>query len=183
MRKGRLPPRVSSCGRTAAMDSTTTNQLFVASVSVDHCRRRHRGCVSLPCVGIDDARRSRQGFQDSTQLNAQRANARAIDEGVPQALSGYRPTLSVTGSVGRDLCQPHDKNALAPPECRAGLRGFCRCLPAVCARCHRHPDSIQWFSDPGSGGRKLGVRRPRSPAGHRADGSPECSHSLYGCTA
>ena len=33
-------------------------------------------------------------------LNAQRASARATDEGVPQALSGYRPRVTFNGSVG-----------------------------------------------------------------------------------
>ena len=30
-------------------------------------------------------------YQNNPTLNAQRASARATDEGVPQALSGYRP--------------------------------------------------------------------------------------------
>jgi len=41
-----------------------------------------------------------KAYQNNPQLNAQRANARSIDENVPQALSGYRPKLSVTASVG-----------------------------------------------------------------------------------
>jgi outer membrane protein len=41
-----------------------------------------------------------QAYQNNPQLNAQRASLRATDEGVPQALSGYRPTLSVSGSGG-----------------------------------------------------------------------------------
>jgi outer membrane protein len=41
-----------------------------------------------------------QAYQNNPQLNAQRASLRATDEGVPQALSGYRPTLSVTGTGG-----------------------------------------------------------------------------------
>jgi outer membrane protein len=41
-----------------------------------------------------------KAYQNNPQLNAQRANARAIDENVPQALSGYRPKLSITSSVG-----------------------------------------------------------------------------------
>ena len=39
-------------------------------------------------------------YQNNPQLNAQRANARSIDENVPQALSGYRPKLSITSSIG-----------------------------------------------------------------------------------
>jgi outer membrane protein len=41
-----------------------------------------------------------QAYQNNPQLNAQRANARVIDENVPQALSGYRPRLSLTGTLG-----------------------------------------------------------------------------------
>ncbi len=41
-----------------------------------------------------------RAYQDNPQLNAQRAQVRVTDENVPQALSGYRPKVSVTGSVG-----------------------------------------------------------------------------------
>jgi outer membrane protein len=41
-----------------------------------------------------------KAYQNNPQLNAQRANARSIDENVPQALSGYRPKLSITSSIG-----------------------------------------------------------------------------------
>src|ERR1700694_3553839 len=41
-----------------------------------------------------------QAYQNNPQLNAQRANTRATDEGVPQALSGYRPKISITGAAG-----------------------------------------------------------------------------------
>ena len=41
-----------------------------------------------------------RAYQDNPQLNAQRAQVRSTDENVPQALSGYRPRVSLTGSVG-----------------------------------------------------------------------------------
>ncbi len=41
-----------------------------------------------------------QAYQNNPSLNAQRAALRATDENVPQALSGYRPKISVTGSGG-----------------------------------------------------------------------------------
>jgi outer membrane protein len=41
-----------------------------------------------------------QAYQNNPQLNAQRAALRATDEAVPQALSGYRPKLSATATVG-----------------------------------------------------------------------------------
>ena len=39
-------------------------------------------------------------YANNPQLNAQRALVRATDEGVPQALAGYRPKASVTASAG-----------------------------------------------------------------------------------
>ena len=41
-----------------------------------------------------------QAYQNNPQLNAQRASVRSTDEAVPQALSGYRPRLSVTANAG-----------------------------------------------------------------------------------
>jgi outer membrane protein len=40
-----------------------------------------------------------KAYQNNPQLNAQRAIVRQSDEGVAQAMSGYRPTLSATASV------------------------------------------------------------------------------------
>jgi outer membrane protein len=39
-------------------------------------------------------------YRNNPQLNAQRAIVRATDEGVPEALAGYRPQASITASVG-----------------------------------------------------------------------------------
>ena len=41
-----------------------------------------------------------QAYQNNPSLNAQRAALRAVDENVPQALSGYRPKLSITANGG-----------------------------------------------------------------------------------
>jgi outer membrane protein len=41
-----------------------------------------------------------QAYQNNPQLNAQRASVRATDETVPQALSGYRPRVSLSASAG-----------------------------------------------------------------------------------
>ncbi len=43
-----------------------------------------------------------QAYQNNPSLNAQRASLRATDENVPQALSGYRPKLSVVANGGYD---------------------------------------------------------------------------------
>ena len=39
-----------------------------------------------------------RAYEDNPQLNAQRAIVRQTDEGVPQALSGYRPTITANAS-------------------------------------------------------------------------------------
>src|ERR1700728_951631 len=41
-----------------------------------------------------------QAYQNNPSLNAQRAALRATDENVPEALSGYRPKLSITADGG-----------------------------------------------------------------------------------
>src|SRR6266699_5294238 len=41
-----------------------------------------------------------RAYQTNPQLNAQRAQVRFTDENVPQALSGYRPKVAITGSAG-----------------------------------------------------------------------------------
>ncbi len=43
-----------------------------------------------------------QAYQNNPSLNAQRAALRATDENVPQALSGYRPKLSITANAGEN---------------------------------------------------------------------------------
>jgi outer membrane protein len=42
-----------------------------------------------------------RAYGTNPELNAQRANLRAVDEGLPQALSGYRPRVTATGDIGR----------------------------------------------------------------------------------
>ena len=41
-----------------------------------------------------------QAYQNNPQLNAQRAILRQTDEGVPQALAGYRPRVTANASIG-----------------------------------------------------------------------------------
>jgi outer membrane protein len=41
-----------------------------------------------------------QAYQTNPSLNSQRASTRATDENVPQALSGYRPRITVTATGG-----------------------------------------------------------------------------------
>ena len=46
-----------------------------------------------------------QAYQYNPQLQAQRAQLRATDESVPQALAGWRPTVQFTGSAGRQVTE------------------------------------------------------------------------------
>lgn len=52
-------------------------------------------------------------YNTNPQILAERANLRAIDEGVPQALSGWRPTVTFTGSVGAERSE---NSPAAPPN-------------------------------------------------------------------
>src|SRR5215208_5944080 len=60
-----------------------------------------------------------RAYQNNPQLNAQRAQVRATDENVPQALSGYRPRVAVTASAGfqytDSLTLTGDLNVGRPP--------------------------------------------------------------------
>jgi len=71
-----------------------------------------------------------QSYQNNPSLNAQRAALRAVDENVPQALSGYRPKLSVTANGGYNYFSQLNKaksgNVVAYDQLNQslGTRGF-----------------------------------------------------------
>jgi len=52
-----------------------------------------------------------QAYQNNPSLNSQRALVRATDEGVPQALSGYRPKVSVNASIGQQYWDTTTRSA------------------------------------------------------------------------
>ncbi len=62
-----------------------------------------------------------RAYQGNPQLNAQRANVRQNDEGVSQALSGYRPTLSATASVGEQYTNETGVIPTIPPGLPNGV--------------------------------------------------------------
>ncbi len=83
------------------------------------CRRRDRSpwvsasrvaSVAAALLSLAGASASAQtltesfayAYNNNPQLLAQRANLRATDEGVPQALANWRPTVTFTGSAGRE---------------------------------------------------------------------------------
>jgi outer membrane protein len=59
-----------------------------------------------------------QAYKNNPQLNSQRAITRQADEGVPQALSGYRPKVTATGTLGSQFQQTTSKTpgqGVVPP--------------------------------------------------------------------
>jgi outer membrane protein len=61
-------------------------------------------------------------YQNNPQVNAQRAAARATDESVGIALSGYRPTVRATASLGEQYLDSLQKSSIpgAPPTKSTG---------------------------------------------------------------
>jgi len=57
-----------------------------------------------------------KAYQNNPQLNAQRASVRAFDEAVPQALSGYKPRVAITGTVGEQFTDATTKTVGAIPS-------------------------------------------------------------------
>jgi outer membrane protein len=62
-----------------------------------------------------------QAYQNNPQLNAQRAAVRATDETVPQALSGYRPRVSLTATIAEQYLETQTKPV--PPPTNAFTEG------------------------------------------------------------
>ena len=62
-----------------------------------------------------------QAYQNNPSLNSQRAATRATDEGVPQALSGYRPKITITASGGEQSLSSTSKvvGSTIPPNAPA----------------------------------------------------------------
>lgn len=67
-----------------------------------------------------------QAYQNNPQINSQRAAVRATDENVPQALSGYRPRVSLSGSVGEQYLDTYSKTGVpsAPYSSTYGATGI-----------------------------------------------------------
>jgi outer membrane protein len=92
-------------------------------------------CAVLPDRATADTLESAlaQAYLNNPQLNAQRALVRATDEGVPQALAGYRPRVSATANIAAQannvVTRPTPTNpvASAPDTTQSGgttPRGF-----------------------------------------------------------
>src|ERR1700720_3249246 len=57
-----------------------------------------------------------RAYQNNPQLNAQRAQVRSTDENVPQALSGYRPRVAITGSAGYQYTDTNTTSGGSPTQ-------------------------------------------------------------------
>jgi len=62
-----------------------------------------------------------KAYEGNPQLNAQRAIVRQNDEGVAQALSGYRPSLSATASVAKQFTNTTEVFPPLPPVAPNGF--------------------------------------------------------------
>ena len=72
-----------------------------AAAAIGHCSAASADTLEWALV---------QAYQNNPSLNAQRAALHAVDENVPQALSGYRPKLSVTASGGYNYFRELNKS-------------------------------------------------------------------------
>ena len=87
-------------------------------------RSRLLGCAAIVALvaGAPGARADTleealvSAYNTNPQLLAERANVRATDEGVPQALAGWRPTVQFTGSAGAERIE---NTPPAPPTAPA----------------------------------------------------------------
>lgn len=71
------------------------------------------GVVAIPAGAETLEEALMAAYRTNPQIEARRAQARAADEAVPQALAGWRPTVTFSGSAGRGA---YETNGLAPPE-------------------------------------------------------------------
>lgn len=75
-----------------------------------------------------------QAYQNNPQLNAQRAAARATDESVPQALSGYRPRLSITATAGPESTRTSSVSSSSPVPTLQESSTFPRTITATASQ-------------------------------------------------
>jgi outer membrane protein len=117
-----------------------------------------------------------QAYQNNPSLNAQRASLRATDENVPQALSGYRPKLSLTAAGGYNYQSSTSVFPLAGALITSPFAQnfYSRTIGATGTyTVQRLPDRQ---SEPSGG--KSGGRGARDLACHRAAGAARCRDRL-----
>src|SRR5512143_3518689 len=57
-----------------------------------------------------------QAYQNNPSLNSQPASVRATDEGVPQALAGYRPRVTANGTIGQQYWDTTTRTSTSNPK-------------------------------------------------------------------
>lgn len=72
------------------------------------------GTLSARAETLQDA--LAEAYNTNPQLLAERANLRATDEGVNQALSGWRPTLQFNGAIGKQQFENTPTTSTQQPE-------------------------------------------------------------------
>jgi len=106
-----------------------------------------------------------QAYQNNPSLNAQRASLRVTDENVPQALSGYRPKLSITATGGYNY---QSSTSVFPLGGALITSPFAQKFLFAHARRNRHLHRVQRLPDRESepSGGKSGGRGARDLACH-----------------
>ena len=124
-----------------------------------------------------------RAYQNNPQLNAQRAQVRATDENVPQALSGYRPKVAVTASAGYQYTDTLTTSGGTSTRIVRNRTSRHQC--AAQRRRHRHADALQRPADRQQDprGGEPGLGRARRVAGARADRAASARHHLHGLSA
>src|SRR5271169_1326674 len=85
-------------------------------------------CATLPLAGpasgepLESA--LAHAYQNNPTLNSQRASTRAADEGVPQALAGYRPKISIVGTGGEQTSSTTTKTVTGGVGTWSTLAGY-----------------------------------------------------------
>ena len=103
-----------------------------------------------------------QAYQNNPQLNSQRAAVRATDETVPQALSGYRPRVSLTATVGEQYLDTTDQDQPARRAMRH-LHQTSGNIGVQTLRRHGHAERCSTAFGPRAGpGRPSNWCRPRA---------------------
>ena len=121
-----------------------------------------------------------QAYQNNPSLNSQRAAMRAIDEGVPQALSGYRPRVAVT-AIGGEQTSSIDAKVHDHYARHVAIQYAERLQLARPSRRHHHPDDFQRLSDRQQDppGRERRCWRARDVAHHRTDRAAQRGDRLH----
>ena len=111
-----------------------------------------------------------RAYEGNPQLNAQRASVRATDEYIPQALSGYRPRIGATATVGGQRADLTDVNDYSQWQCLYPARHH---GDALYVWSYGNAKCVQRVSD----GQQNSHRRKPSHGGERGSARTGTNHS------